>query len=329
MEPELAALIEAGRTLVGTASADVWYDDLDASRAKLDTALEAELVSGDPEVAARLGAALWPYWCRRAGDGPAWLERVRNSAEGAQASEALAELQYGVGLMAFRRGDTTESRRANEDALRVADASGSERGRALAHIGLFRVSFREADYDASLGHAMLAGEHAAAVGEEALETLALHLRAEVYRAQGRYADAVPLYLQAIESDAATGDERSLTMEHYNLGSVLLQVGDLDEAQKHLDIALDMVRKGVRDQLAYAMLGFAGLAARRGDAATAGRLLGAVRAHYKRLGEVVDPAEQLELATHVEAARSADAAAYDAAYTDGLRLTLAEAAATLG
>jgi tetratricopeptide (TPR) repeat protein len=325
MDADLAALIGAGRTLVGTAGADVWYDDLDASRVRLDVALDAIFASGDPDAAAYYGAALWPYWFRRAADGPAWLERARNAAVDAQPSEALAELQYAVGLVAFRRGDTKESRSANAEALRIAEEVDSERGRAFAHLGFSRIAFRDGDYAASLDHAARADRHADVADDAALRTMALHMRAEVTRAQGDYKDAVPLYQELLSVDEALGDERSVAMEHYNLGSVLLQVGEVDAAAQHLDSSLGITRKGATDQLPYTLLGVAGLAARRGDIVTAGRLLGAVQAHFRRMGEVLDPAEQLELASHVDAARATNAAAYDAAYVEGRELTLAEAA----
>jgi hypothetical protein len=62
------------------------------------------------------------------------------------------------------------------------------------------------------------------------------------------------------------------MEHHDLGSALLQVGDLQSAERHLTESLRLVQGGVTEQLPYALLGLAGLAARRDDPAVAGRLL---------------------------------------------------------
>jgi tetratricopeptide (TPR) repeat protein len=149
------------------------------------------------------------------------------------------------------------------------------------------------------------------------------MRAELTRAQGAYADAVSLYQQLLEADERAGDPRSLAMEHYNLGSVLLQLGQLDDAERHLDAALELSRNDAIDQLPYGLLGVAWLAARRGDGTTAGHLLGAVEAHFDDTGEVLDPAEQLELDSHVAIGRSTSAT-FDEARAAGRRLSLDDA-----
>ncbi len=232
---------------------------------------------------------------------------------------------YDEGLAAFRRGDTEASRTLNRQAL---EAAVDDAERARATIGLTRVAFREAAYDDGLQLAAEADALAENAADEELRTAALHMRAEITRAQGRYRDAVPLYEELLRRDLEAGDDRSVAMEHYNLGSVLLQVGDLDAAEQHLGEALRRDTGDEHNQLPYTLLGFAGLAARRGDANRAGTLLGAVTAHFERIGEIVDPAEGVELASHIDAAQSADASTYDAAYSAGRNVSIEEAAKTL-
>jgi tetratricopeptide (TPR) repeat protein len=323
VDEDMTALIRRGRVMVATINESGWLDQLDRRRADVDAAVDACLDAGDLGMAVELGAALWPYWVRRAADGQDWLDRLNAATAAAPASTSLAELRYGAGLAAFRRGDTTASRSLNEAALRAAEDCASARGRALAYIGLSRVSFRDGDYPAGLSFAAAADGEAAAAGEQTLRTTALHMRAELTRAQGAYADAVPLYQQLLETDERAGDPRSLAMEHYNLGSVLLQLGQLDDAEGHLGAALELSRGDAIDQLPYALLGAAGLAARRGNGTTAGHLLGAVEAHFERTGEVLDPAEQLELDSHVAVGRSA-AGTFDQARVAGRSLSLHDA-----
>jgi hypothetical protein len=98
---------------------------------------------------------------------------------------------------------------------------------------------------------------------------------------------------------------------------------LDDAERHLGAALELSRNDAIDQLPYALLGVAGLAARRGDRTTAGHLLGAVEAHFEGTGEVLDPAEQLELDSHVAIGRSTSAT-FDEARAAGRRLPLDDA-----
>ena len=136
------------------------------------------------------------------------------------------------------------------------------------------------------------------------------MRAELTRAQSDYAAAVPLYRQLLAADEAGGDEGSLAMEHYNLGSVLVQAGEFEKARLHLwrSLRLCSAKPG---QLGYTLLGYVGLVARTGDPRTAGRVLGAVQAHFEAIGEVLDPGEALELSTHIAAGQARDAAAFDA------------------
>lgn len=121
-------------------------------------------------------------------------------------------------------------------------------GHALANVGLSRVSLRDGEYSAGLSFAAAAAadREAAAAGDEALHITALHMRVELLRAQGANADAVPLYQQRLEADERAGDPRSLAMEHYNLGSVLLQLRQFDAAEEHLAAALELSRNEATD-----------------------------------------------------------------------------------
>lgn len=209
------------------------------------------------------------------------------------------ERLYREGLLAFRRGDTVESRRLNEALLTAAVSSGDLRGQALGHLGLSRVCFRDGDFTAGADHAHQADGHAAVCGAHDLQLTAMHMRAELTRAQGLYIEALPMYEHLLAADEAGGDEASLAMEHTNLGAVLVQTGEFTAARSHLRSALARVT-AKPDVLPYVLLGFGGLLARQGDAETGGLLLGAVQAHLVASGEFLDPSEALELAGHMAA-----------------------------
>jgi tetratricopeptide (TPR) repeat protein len=249
---------------------------------------------------------------------------IIGAVESHSPSEALVGQQYADGLAAFRRGDNAECRRLSEAAIATA-AAGSERGQALGHIGLSRADFRDGDYASGIAHALAAEDHASAGGAGDLRLTALHMRAELTRAQGDYAAAVPLYQQLLAADQADGDEGSLAMEHYNLGSVLLQAGDLETARVHLQRSLQLC-PAKPAQLRYTLLGYAGLLARSGDPNTAGQVLGAVQAHFEAIGEVLDTGEALELSTHIAAGLSRDAEAFDSGRRAGHGMPLEHAQA---
>lgn len=240
-------------------------------------------------------------------------------------TEATAEQQYADGLAAFRAGDNVECRRLSEMAIATAAAVGSERGQALGYIGLSRADFRDGNYADGVAHALAVDAHARACRADDLRVTALHMQAELARAQGDYASAVPLYHQLLAADEASGDEASLAMEHYNLGSVLVMAGDFAVAREHLRQSLDLC-PAKPGQIRYTLLGYAGLLARTGDPATAGSVLGAVEAHFDATGEVLDPGEALELASHLDAGRLRDAAAFDAGRRTGRSMSLEQAQA---
>jgi tetratricopeptide (TPR) repeat protein len=219
-----------------------------------------------------------------------------------------AEGHYQEGLAAFRRGDNDECRRLSQLALGEASADGDRRVQALAHVGLSRAAFRDGEYAGGLEHAERARVCASAAGAPREHMMGLHMRAEILRAQARYEDALAVYRELLELDQKSGDAPALAMEHYNLASVLLQLDALDEAELHLERSHELSAAD-DDQFPYTMLGWAGLFARRGDVGLAGQVMGAVNGVFDAAGEVLDPAEALEFASHVAAAEARDAAAF--------------------
>lgn len=282
------------------------------------------LAQGDATAVVALVAASWRELLDHGGrEGAELIGEAATLTREARPSKALATLRYAAGLIAFRSGDNARCRELSQSALEVAITVSSDEEQARAHVGLSRADFRDRRYDSALAHAEAAAALAESAGADDLAVSALHMRAEITRARGDYPAAVPLYERLLAADEAAGDLRSLAMEHYNLGSVLVQSGDLGAAREHLQASYALLDQAP-GQAVYTLLAFGGLAARDGDPALAGQLLGAVHAELDRRGEVLDPAEQLELDSHVTVARNADASAYDTAYTAGRALSLDEA-----
>ena len=104
MDEEIAGLIRAGGMAVRTIDESGWFDQLDRRRADVDPAVAESLDAGDLDALVELGAALWPYWVRRAADGWDWLDRLNAASAAAPPSTALAELRYEAGLSAYGHG---------------------------------------------------------------------------------------------------------------------------------------------------------------------------------------------------------------------------------
>lgn len=318
----VAALIEQGVAAVGAEGEGAWFDELDRRRPEVAAAVDAVLASGDAVEAAQIGRRLWEYWLRRAEDGKERIEQVLAASGSAPPSEAAAMVHYAAGLLAFRRGDNERSRTLNLRALELGRQAGSPLGECRALIGLSRAAFRDRDWGAGLEFADDAGTVAAAARDTLGTVQALHMKAEIRRAAGDYDGALPMYDQLLAIDRAEGDRRSISMELYNRGSVLLQLGRLDDAERDLRESIELaLEDGMADQLPYCLLAFGGLAARRGDGTTGGQLLGAVEAHFAAEGTVLDPAEQVELDSHLAAGGAADAGAFAGGREAGKHLDL--------
>ena len=315
-------LLARGTAALGTQAEAAWFDELDRRHAEVAAAVDAALAHGDAADIARVGGQLWEYWVRRADDGKERIAEVLAASEGSPPSEDVALLHYAAGMLAFRRGENERSRILNLRALELGREAASARGECRALIGLSRVAFRDHEWDAGLGFADEAGTIAAASRDTLGTVQSLHMKAEIRRAAGDYEGALPMYDQLVAIDRAEGDRRSISMELYNRGSVLLQLGRLEDAERDLrestSLALD---DGDEYQLQYCLLGLGGLAGRRSDASTAGRFLGAVEAAFAAEGTVLDPAEQVELDSHVAAGVAADAGSFAAGRGAGRGLDL--------
>ena len=326
---DVVALVEGGAKAVGTMDESRWFDELDTHRESVRAFVATALEADDGAAVAHLGSILWPYWTRRATDGSDWLERSVAAVERSSTppSEELGLLLYGAGLAAFRRGDNARCRALNQRSLDTGDEAHSALAQARGHVGLSRAAFRDHDWTLGIEHARAAGRVAEASGDKPGVLMAVHMEAEISRAAGDYPGAVPLYERLLSSDREASDIRAEAMELYNLGSVLVQIGELDRAESCLRESLRLAdEQREPDQLAYTCLGLAGLAARRNDPATAGRLLGAVEAYFRAAERVLDPAEQIELQSHRNAGESAGQAVFAAAYAAGRALPVRQAAA---
>lgn len=215
-----------------------------------------------------------------------------------------AEALYAAGLAAFRRGELDESRRLNEESVRVAREAGDNRGVANALIGLARVALRRGDFD---GVHALTGESrniAHQLGDREALRLPLHLDAEATRMRGDLVRARELYEESIALNEELGNRRMVEVECGNLAWVEINQRRLDVAATLLEQSLTGAReRDDRYGCAFGLIGFARVAVDDGDADTAARLLGAAEALLDSDGIVLDPADAPEYERTVDLART--------------------------
>jgi tetratricopeptide (TPR) repeat protein len=236
-----------------------------------------------------------------------------------QAGEAasLARRLHDEGLIAFRRGSNDESAGLHDQAIAAATTADDDVLLSRMLAARSRPAFRAGDYALvqELNHRALQLAQSAKSVEA--ERLPLHMLSESLRAQQRYVEAIPLYERAIEHLRMEADSENLAVEEYNLGSVLVCAGRLEDGERLLRSSLAASRHGEGvDQIAYCVTGFGMLHALREDPGSAGRLFGCSDAYFERRDIVAYPAEQLERSVAELAARDAGADEFDAGYQRG-------------
>lgn len=215
----------------------------------------------------------------------------------------------------------------NEQSLQVAEESGDAVGQAMATLGLCRLEFRAHDFEE--GRRLTARARQLGAGDAGVEVRAVHMEAEMLRAEARYAQAVPLYEENIERWRTLGNDHGITMELYNLGCVLALAGRHQRARELIREALGRARAASDSSMQmYCVAGLGGAIA-ADDPAGGLRLIAAARAAAAAAGVVFDPAESEELERFEAEARSrlaADAAAAQLAEGSALPLDAAVAEA---
>ncbi len=203
-----------------------------------------------------------------------------------------ARALYGDGLLAFRAGDMDRARARNEEALRVARASGDLRGECDGLTGLARVALRDGRYENAVALAREARERARSARDAAAESAPLHLEAAGVRMLQDYAAARKLYTESLELGRREGIAGRVAMEQHNLGWVELHLGDVDAAEQRFrerDAASGVDAYGD----AWSDLNWAAIAVARQNWDEARRRFERGRAGLDKLAMVLDPDDQFE------------------------------------
>jgi predicted ATPase len=159
------------------------------------------------------------------------------------------------------------------------------------------------------------------------EEMALTILGRADLADGDLASAAEHFEQAVRHAETRSDDWGATVALFDLGSARVIGGDLDGAaiamERSLRLSIDL---GHQEGVAYGLEGFGGIAAARGQAALAGRLLGAAEALRERIGRY-NPAEfafHAQAVARVEA--SPDRDLFRRAFAEGRVLPVEEAVA---
>jgi predicted ATPase/class 3 adenylate cyclase len=204
-----------------------WLPRVDEEHENLRAAMAWSL-EARPEVALRLGAALWRYWWTRSHlrEGRAWLERLRPIAL-TTADEASVRVLSGAGALARDQGDWEFAALVSEEAVEVA--------RSL-------------------------GDPVQVAGSTHNLAIVLHVSGnDLERAR-------TLFLEALQTRREIGDLVGVAQTLNGLSGVALAEGDIPEARRFVSESLAVARElGDKESTASSLLNLAFLALEEDDA----------------------------------------------------------------
>lgn len=187
------------------------------------------------------------------------LERVRTLSHAGRHDEALALAQEQVqriatvddpavraavllaqGKVLSARQDDEQARAALEDAVWAGEAGGDVESAASGWTELVSVLPRMGRFEAAEAAAIRASAAVHRLGDPHLRLVMLGNRAVLASMQGHYEEALVQHRKVLEEGREVWgvDDDGVTRTHVNLAAVLGNLGRLDEATEHIDIALE-------------------------------------------------------------------------------------------
>ena len=272
--------------------------------AEVSPALQA-VVAGHVEAHDTARAArLWRAACRpMLLHGPvhlAWADHAVTTSEGEERAEALVlrgalrtlagdlagaaadldeaepqeapltiERSLRQGWLSLLHGDHAAAREQLGQALRQARRSGQPRLEAMAEVRLASLTHRRGDVNASVRHLRRALGLYEALDDAVQSSRARANLAMMHVELGEHGDARQLLEAALASDRAAGVWAAVPQHLLNLGGLLLDCGELDEAEAQLTEARsEAVRFGDRETEGLALLSLGVVRMLRGQGASA-------------------------------------------------------------
>lgn len=250
------------------------FGRLDIEHDNVRAALDHFIHSGESELEVRLVAAIWHFWF----DQGLWHEASR-AVERALASSsgttpARVAVMHGVAWTASRQGDARAGYALAEESLRLSRELGDDRLIAWSQ-RIMGVCVMDEDRE----RASELFEKSAGFSESAGDMLGLSASlnnlAITATATGDHRRAVDGLRRALAIARQSRDPRGSSIFLMNLATAERRLGEYRQASAHLAESLAMARLiGLREVIVEVLYGAADLAARVGDYASAGRLVGA-------------------------------------------------------
>jgi predicted ATPase/DNA-binding XRE family transcriptional regulator len=310
----------------------VWLERMAAELGNLRAALEWSATgAGDAEMGLRLASALWWFWSRagHVKEGYAYLSRMLELYQEPTAFRAWGLLA--ASNVAWWFGDLVPVRSYAEQGLKLATLLGHARTLVMTNIGIASCALAERDFASAERYVEQALLHGDEISDPVGVYIALLTLGQAKRFQGRFAHAERLFEDALVLIRAHGDHAGIGAGLYGLAQVALARGDHDRARA-LQLKSLAIRQSVGDVIGVTQCldHFAMAATGAGALVQAARLFGAAEALRVPTGGgaflMVIADQERAVAAAREGLGDAD---FDAAWTAGSRMSMAEAVAEAG
>jgi predicted ATPase len=315
------ALAESAEAQLRGHDSGAWLDRLEREHDNLRAALSGALEARIPELALRLGGALWFFWYQHGHwtEGREWLER--SLERGAAAPQQLrAQALYGVADLARHQDQTEEALAACEDALSLYREAGDDTGtaRALSQLGYIREVRGETEAAAgALAEALAVFRRLGDLERISFTLVGLgalaHLGGDLENARANYEES-------LEIGRRLGDANATATALVNLGEVVQQQGDGARAAALYGESLELyARLGHLVAIAYCLEQVGSLDAQAGRYERAARLLGKAAALRSEIGAPIETFNRGRYDEELAALRAQLGDRFDALWTEGAEL----------
>jgi len=248
-----------------------------------------EVEDFDIEVA--LVAALARFWLIRGhlAEGRRWLADALARDSGRH-PDLRAKALRGIAVLAIKHGDYAEAERCLDESLALSRELGDTASAIRSMLSLGVVAVDNEDYERAKRLNRETLELARETGDRRVVATAINNLSDLALVQGEYETAASLAEESFVEARELGHRESAILALLNLAQANLFLGRVEEAALPLSEALQVaVELGYRETIAYSLEGCAAVAAERGDAVCAARILGAAEALLGAIGVTLDSA----------------------------------------
>lgn len=284
------AVAQRARTEVATGKLEA-LAVLDLERDNLHAAMRWTLSTGS-ELAVPLAAVLWRHWLIRGQrrQGLDWLVRALALPDPSPSPPRALALA-GAALLARLLGETGTAERFAHEGVALARSVGPPRALAVSLNVLTTLAAGAGDLPSARQHCEASVAAARAADDERLEALALFVLAEGLLNAGAYDEVGVVGARALELARSSRDDEVIALALARLGVAAVLDTRPDDGARLLGEALGHARSlGFPETAAWCCEGLAVVAAGRGDAVRAARLLGAGESLRQAGGGILQAAE---------------------------------------